>query len=69
MRNFQRSFEYRGYRINKTSFNWRIVELNEIVESIQEAKDKIDEALNNPVQKEKKKSSPNSLEDELSKTS
>lgn len=42
MKRFPREFKYQGLTIRKTSFNWRIVEWDQIVESYQEAKDLID---------------------------
>jgi hypothetical protein len=42
MRMFPRVFEYKGFTIKKTSFSFRVVELNEYTETYQEAKDLID---------------------------
>ena len=45
MKRFPKEFKYREYTIRKTSFNWRVVELNELVETYQDAKDLIDRTL------------------------
>ena len=42
MNRFPKEFKYQGYTIRKTSFNWRVVELDALVESYQDAKDLID---------------------------
>ena len=47
MKRFPRSFDYKGYSIKKTSFNWHVTGegLDEIVESYQDAKDLIDKTI------------------------
>ena len=42
MKRFPKEFKYLGFTIRKTSFNWRVVELDTLVESYQDAKDLID---------------------------
>lgn len=49
---FPKEFKYKGMTIRKTSFNWRIVELDGIVESYQEARDLIDR---NQIEEKKEK--------------
>ena len=68
MKPFRREFEYRGYFIRKTSFNYRVVgdKLDEIVETYQDGKDLIDRTLSESNEKTRRK--PNALDDELSKT-
>jgi hypothetical protein len=66
MKSFRREFEYRGYSIRKTSFNYRVIgdKLDEIVETYQDGKDLIDRTLSESNEKQRRK--PNALDDELS---
>ena len=57
MRIFPKEFEYRAYKIRRTSFNYRVVGegIDEIVESVQDGKDLIDKYLNEEKHERSKK--------------
>jgi len=67
MKSFRRDWDYRGYTIRRTSFNYHVVgdKLDEIVETYQDGKDLIDRTLSEL--EERKRRKPNALDDELSK--
>ena len=64
MRRFPHEFEYRGYKIRKTSFNFRVVGdgLDDLVESISDGKLLIDRKL----AEEPRAKRQNALDDDLS---
>ena len=56
MGRFPRSFEYRGYAIRRTSFNWHVVGpgVDDIKESIQDCKDIVDQYIEDKHERSKK---------------
>lgn len=66
MRSFPKEFLYRGFKIRRTSFNWRVVGegLNDIVETYQDGKDLIDRTIADANEKAPRK--PNALDADLS---
>lgn len=68
MNRFPRSFEYKGYKIRRTSFNWHVTGdgIDELVESLQDGKDVVDRHLIEQKHEVSKKMIDNDLEELLS---
>ena len=65
---FTKSFEYRGFQIAKTSFNWRVKEAGTeygIVESVSEGREMVDKIISEREERFKERRKPTKAEEAL----